>query len=150
MNKKFLVLTLLTFLLVPESVSADVITPTLSHLTVPIIPFIVLIEAFVFWILVNKVIKVKTGFLKLVLVALVANVVTSIVGAFFPLFIYTAAWMWNLTWIGIAYLVSVFVEWAIYIPFFRKVDIKRFDLLKISFAVNLATYIPISLLIIFA
>ena len=150
MNRKFLALTLLALLLVPELVSADVIIPTLASMTVPILPFIILVEAFVFWILVNKVIKVKTGFLKLILVTLVANFVTSIVGAFFPFVIYTAEWTWNLMQIGIAFFASAFIEWMVYIPFFRKVDIKRFDLLKISFAANLASYVPISLLILFA
>jgi hypothetical protein len=143
MDKKFLLLTMLTFLLVPKLVSADLITP-LSFMTVPLIPIIILIEAFVFWILANKWLKIQTGFWKLILVTLVANLVTSLLGTFIPLYRYTAE---NLMWIGVAFVFSVLIEWAIYIPFFRKVNIRIFDLLKISLMTNLATYIPIAILI---
>lgn len=149
MDRKSLVLASLVLLLVPELASADVITPTLAYTIVPVLPFIILVEAFVFWILVNRVLKVKTGFLKLILVTFVANIVSSMVGAFIPFIMYTYEWALNLTQICIAYFASVFIEWVVYIPFFRKADIKRFDLLKISFAVNLASYIPLSLLIAF-
>jgi len=58
-------------------------------------------------------------------------------GTFIPLYRYTAE---NLMWIGLAFIFSVFIEWEIYIPFFRKVNIKILDLLKISFVGNLITY----------
>lgn len=121
---------------IPPLVLADVITP-LSYMTIPLIPLIVLIEAFVFWLLVNKVIKVRIGFWKLILVALIANIVTSLLGTFIPLYRYAAG---NLILIGVAFVFSVFIEWEIYIPFFRKVNIKIFNLLKISFVGNLITY----------
>ncbi|MBM3233327.1 hypothetical protein FJZ18_04140 [Candidatus Pacearchaeota archaeon] len=143
MEKKFLFITLLAFLFIPKLVSADIIIP-LSFMTVPLIPFIILIEAFVFWLLVNKWIKVQTGFWKLILVVLVANLVTSLLGTFVPLYRYTAE---NLMWIGVAFVFSIFIEWGLYIPFFRKANIKIFDLLKISFIVNLATYISLAILI---
>ena len=136
MNKKFLLFTILTFLLLPQLVSADLITP-LSFMTIPLIPFIILIEAFAFWLLSNKVIKVPIGFWKIILVTFVANIVTSLLGTFIPLYRYTAE---NLMWIGLAFIFSVFIEWEIYIPFFRKVNIKILDLLKISFVGNLITY----------
>jgi len=138
MGKKFLLLTILTFLLLPQLVSADLITP-LSTRTIPLIPFIILIEAFAFWLLANKVIKVPIGFWKLILITLVANIVTSLLGTFIPIYYgYTGAE--NLMWIGVALVFSVFIEWGIYIPFFRKVNIKILDLLKISFVGNLITY----------
>ena len=136
MEKKFLLLTMLTFLLLPQLVSADLIVP-LSVMTIPLIPFIILIEAFAFWLLANKVIKVPVGFWKLILVTFVANIVTSLLGTFIPLYKNTAE---NLIWIGVAFIFSVFIEWGIYIPFFRKVNIKIFDLLKISFVGNIITY----------
>ena len=136
MNKKFLLLTILTFLLLPQLVLADLIMPLLS-ITIQLIPLIILIEAFAFWLLANKVIKVSIGFWKLVLITFVANIVTSLLGTFIPLYKYTAE---NLIWIGIAFVFSVFIEWGIYIPFFRKVNIKLLDLLKISLVGNLITY----------
>jgi hypothetical protein len=136
MDKKFLLLTILTFLLLPQLVSADVIVP-LSTYTIPLIPFITLIEAFIFWVLAKKVIKVPIGFWKLILVTLVANIATSLLGTFIPL--YKSATQ-NLMFIGIAFIFSVFIEWGIYILFFRKVNIKILDLLQISFVVNLISY----------
>ena len=138
MDKKFLLLTILTFLLLPQLVSADLITP-LSTMTIPLIPFIILTEAFAFWLLANKVIKVPIGFWKLILITLVANIVTSLLGTFIPLY-YRHTASENLMWIGVAFVFSVFIEWGIYIPFFRKVNIKILDLLKISFVGNLITY----------
>jgi len=133
-NKLIVLLSLI--LLMPSIASADVITP-LSFVTIPLISFIVLIEAFVFWLLANKVIKVPIGFWKLILVTLVANIVTSLLGTFIPLYRNIIG---NLIWIGVAFLFSVFIEWGIYIPFFRRVNIKILDLLKISFIGNLITY----------
>jgi hypothetical protein len=141
MRNELIILLGLT-LLVPSIASADMITP-LSVLTIPLIPFIILIEAFVFWLLANKVIKVPIDFWKLILVTLVANIVTSLLGTFIPLYRYTAE---NLMLIGIAFVFSVFIEWGIYIPFFRKVNIKISDLLKISFVGNLVTYTILALL----
>ncbi len=143
MGKNFWILILLTFLITPKLVSADIITP-LSYATMPLIPLIILVEAFVFWLLANKWLKIQIGFWKLILVTFVANIITSLLGTIIPLYKNTAE---NLIWVGIAFLFSVLIEWGIYIPFFRKVNIKIFDLLKISFITNLATYIPIAILI---
>ena len=131
-----LIILLGLILLMPSIASADIITP-LSFVTIPQIPFIILIEAFVFWLLANRVIKVPIGFWKLILVTLVANIVTSLLGTFIPLYRNITE---NLMWIGIAFVFSVFIEWGIYVPFFRKVNIKIFNLLKISFVGNLITY----------
>jgi len=137
MRNKFIVLLGLS-LLMPSIASADIIIP-LSSVTIPLIPFIILIEAFVFWLLANKVIKVPIGFWKLILVTLVANLVTSLLGTFVFIPLYRNITE-NLIWIGIAFVFSVFIEWGVYIPFFRKVSIKIFDLLKISFVGNLISY----------
>lgn len=136
MDKKFLLLAILIFLLLPRLVSADIITP-LSFMTIPLIPFIIIIEAVAFWLLANKVIKVPIVFWKLILVTLVANIVTSLLGTFIPLYKFAAQ---NLMFIGVAFIFSVIIEWGVYIPFFRKINIKILDLLKISFVVNLITY----------
>ncbi len=140
MRNKLIILLGFVLLIAPSIVSADIITP-LSFMTIPLIPFIILIEAFVFWLLANKVIKVPIGFWKLILVTLVANIVTSLLGTFIPLYKSITE---NLMLVGVAFVFSVFIEWGIYIPFFRKVNIKIFDLLKISFIGNLITYVIIA------
>jgi len=124
------------FLFSPQLASADVIIP-LSFFTIPLIPLIVIIEAVIFWEIANKNIKVPIGFWKLTLVTFIANIVTSLVGIIIPTYKYTST---NLILIGVAFALSVFIEWGIYIPFFRKVTIKIIDLLRISFFANLITY----------
>ncbi|MBN1386105.1 hypothetical protein JW968_03975 [Candidatus Woesearchaeota archaeon] len=146
MDKKSLLSAILAFLLLPQLVSADLIIP-LSRLTIPLIPFIIFVEAFAFWLLADKVIKVPIGFWKLVLVTFVANIVTSFLGTFVRLYKNTDV---NLILVGVAFVFSAFIEWGIYIPFFRKVNMRILDLLKISFLANLATYIPLSFLIAYA
>ena len=131
---------IVTFLFSPQLASADVIIP-LSFFTIPLIPIIVIIEAVIFWEIANKNIKVPIGFRKLILVIFIANIVTSLVGIIIPIYQYTST---NLIWIGVAFVLSVFIEWGIYIPFFRKVTIKIIDLLRISFVANLITYAIIS------
>ena len=129
-------LMIFTFLFSPQLASADVIIP-LSFLTIPLIPLIVIIEAVIFWEIANKNMKVPIGFWKLILVTFIANIVTSLLGIIIPTYKYTST---NLIWIGVAFALSVFIEWGIYIPFFRKVTIKIIDLLRISFLANLITY----------
>lgn len=136
MDNKVLFLILFAILLLPQLASADVIVP-LSFLTIPLIPLIVIIEAVIFWEIVNKIIKVPVGFWKLILVTFIANIVISLLGTLIPIYKYTSE---NLIWIGVAFVLSVFIEWGIYIPFFRKVAIKTIDLLRISFIGNLITY----------
>ena len=151
MDKKFLIITLSAFLLIPKLVSANLIAPVseriitpVSLLAIPLFPFIIVIETFVFWLLIHKWLKIQTGFWKLILVVLVANGVTSLLGTYVQFYEYAAE---NLLWISIAFVLSVFIEWGLYVPFFRKANVKRLDLLKISFIVNLATYIPIAIFI---
>lgn len=137
MHKKILLLTILTFLFLPQSASANLlITPALAH-SIPLFLIIVLIEACAFWLLANKIIKVRIGFWKMLLITLVANIVTSLLGTLITIYKSIEA---SATIIGIAFVLSVFIEWIIYIPFFKKTNINKLDLLKISFASNLITY----------
>ena len=126
----------MSFLIFPQIVLADVIVP-LSTVTFPLIPFVILIETIVFWLMANNLMKYRVGFWKSLLVVAIANLATSLLGTIIPLYKYAIG---NLIWIGIAFTLSVFIEWAIYLPFFRKTKIKKSDLLKISLAGNFITY----------
>ena len=141
-KKNYFVLSILVFLLLPEVVSADVAWP-LSIYTIPLIPVIVLIEALVFWLIANKVLKVQIGFLKIILVTFIANIITSLLGTFIPLSIFTID---NFIWVGVTFLFSVLIEWVIYLLLFKKVIIKNLELLAISLIGNVITY---ALLVIF-
>ena len=141
MGNKLLFLIIFTILLLPQLASADVIFPLSFH-TIPLFPLIVIIEAVIFWEIANKYLKVPIGFWKLILVTFIANIATSLLGTFIPIYKHTSE---NLIWIVVAFVLSVFIEWGIYIPFFRKIAIKTIDLLNISFVGNLITYAIIAL-----
>jgi len=136
LKRNYFILSILAFLLLPEVVSADVAWP-LSIYTIPLIPVIVLIEALIFWSIANKVLKVRIGFWKIILVTLIANIITSLLGTLIPLSRFTVD---NFIWIGVTFVFSVLIEWVIYILFFKKVIIKNLDLLAISLAGNAITY----------
>ena len=124
------------FLLVPQWVFADVILP-LTLYTLPIIPGIIAIEAVLFWLLAAKWLKVQARFLKVLLAVVAANLLSSMVGMLIPIYKFV---LQNVAWLAIAFVLSVFLEWGVYILFFRKGLIRIVDLLKISCAVNAATY----------
>jgi hypothetical protein len=135
-KKNYFVSSILVFLLLPEVVSGDVAWP-LSIYTIPLIPVIVLIEALVFWLIANIVLKDQIGFWKIILVILIANIITSLLGTFIPLSRFTID---NFIWIGVTFLFSVLIEWVIYLQLFKKIIIKNLDLLAISFVGNTITY----------
>ena len=136
MNRNPLLLTIVTFVFFPRCVMADIITP-LSLYTIPLIPLIILIEACVLWVWATKFVKVHVGFWKSILVTSVANMATSLLGTFIPLYKHFGE---NLMWIGVAFAFSVLIEWRIYLPFFRRVNIGTSDLLKVALIGNFITY----------
>lgn len=106
---------------------------------------IVLIEAFVFWILIGRVFKVAIKFHRALLSIFVANIITSFLGVLTVSDGYRGdAVMWI-----VAYFLTVFIEWMVYVPFFQKEDVKKFDLLKISFIVNIISYLIIITLLLY-
>lgn len=133
----------LILLFMPQLVLANVITP-LSAYTIPLIPLIVLVEAVVFWLLASKVMKIKVGFWKIIWAVLTANIATSLLGTFIPFSLvlpyFPYGYNSDLIWIGIAFVLSVFVEWGIYIPFFKRININASNLIAISLAGNFITY----------
>ncbi len=136
----FVVVALVAF---PKHVLADVITP-LSLYTMPIIPFIILIEACVLWVWADKFVKVHVGFWKSILVTSVANMATSLLGTFIPLYKFLDE---NLKWIGVAFAFSVLIEWGIYLPFFRRARMGTSDLLSAALVGNIITYAIVVLMI---
>ena len=128
--------------LVPVPAAADVITP-LSYVTVPLLPVIIIVEALVFLLLSRKWLHVPVGFWKVLGVMAVANLVTSLLGTFVPIYRYAGE---NVFWIGVAFVLSVVVEWGVYIALFRELRTRRWGALILSVGANLATYVPFAVL----
>lgn len=125
------------------SASADVITP-LSYFTIPLLPIIIAIEALAFLLASRRWLHARIGIWRILIAMVVANVATSLLGTFIPLYRYVSE---NLLWIAIALVLSVVAEWGIYIPFFKRFESRLSRLLALSLMTNLATYIPIALLL---
>jgi len=136
MDKKVFYYFIFSFLLLPEVVSADVIFP-LSFITLPFFPLIILTEVLVFalyldFVFKNQPIEVRRMFIGI----LAANMVTSIIGIFFPLH------KTLILALSSAFAFSVLVEWVVYIRIFSA--LRAIDLFKASFLANLASYTILS------
>ena len=135
--KKLIFLVSFLLLLLPF-ISADVIVP-FSLQTIFFFPFILVVEVIVFWLLSNKVFKINVNFWKSLLIILAANVVTSFIGTFI-LYDYL-----NFVILLIAFILSVFVEFGVYLLFFIKKKIKKISLLWISLVANFLTYLGLAI-----
>lgn len=152
---------LFIFLIIPSLAFADAIVP-LGGLGIVLIPIISLIEFIAISLLFNYILKIKIRDRILLLVSVIANFVTSFFGAGLQALLGLLFLKWsdqnveslsffqmsiggqisstvNLIWLGTTFIISVIVEWIIYIPFLRKL-INSFNLLKISFFANMISY----------
>ena len=129
-------------LFLSQIIVANVALPSLAWgISFLLFVAIVIIETFIFCMLTNRVFRVEFKFQKLVLGILVANIITSFLGVLIFSDDYRGdALMWSL-----AYFLTVFIEWMIYIPVFHKETVNKIDLLKTSFIVNIGTYFILTL-----
>jgi len=135
-NRIFFVLIII---FIPKFLLADVITP-LSVITLPALPLIILLEALFVFLWVKKIYHLQLRFVKALWVISLANLGTSLLGTFIPLYKYAGE---NLMWIVVAFVMSVVFEWLVYIPFLSGENLNKKQLGVLSFGANLVTYIPI-------
>jgi len=134
MRNKLTLILLAALSFVIPSVRADIIMP-FSVVTIPFYPIFLVVELILFWLLANKVFSIKIGFWKSLLIVAVANIVTSLIGTFIPAYRdFTGP-------ILIAFILSVIVEFIIFLLFFIKKDVKRINLFWISGIVNIVSYL---------
>ena len=129
-------LVLFLSLLVPKQALADISAP-LSMATIPLLPVIIIIEVFIFWLIANKIYKTKIGLGKIAIIIVLSNIITSLLGTFIHFYRDTSE---NLHLFVLAFVFTVLIEWGIYIPFLRKNNIHYIPLLIISFYANIITY----------
>jgi len=125
-------LLLFLFLILPTLLFADVITP-LSYYTLPLLIPVILLESAILWLLSRKWLG-GIRYWKALVIAIVSNLASSLVGLAIPLYKNRTE---NLMWVGLAFVLSVLIEWGIYIPFIRQ---KPKVLLGISGIANMASY----------
>jgi len=116
--------------------------------TLPLVPFIILLEGFVLWLFVKN---LKVGFWMSVLVALIANITTSLIGTAVSIGTYGTFYEPSLELL-MAFIASVLIEWGVFIFLFgklktlKKLKLRNKRLFMLSLYVNIASY---ALLIIF-
>ena len=154
MNKEIFRLTIVIFFVLPGIALADVAT-SWFEVSLPFLLIIPFIEAYYFRFYSNVVLKLQIKFGRILGAIFIANIVTSLAGFITSFLAFTYNVSWIVSWrrdyefpvavVGLALLFSSLIEWVIYIPCFRKSNIRIFDLLRISFVGNVISHLLISL-----
>jgi len=138
---KKLYLGLLFFLSLLPLVSADVIAgEALAYsgwsFVIFLMVLIVVVETILFWLLINKPFKLKVGFWRSLLIVAVANIVTFIVGIFISITMFNGL----IPIFLIAAILSIILEWGVYLLFFARKKNVKIKLFFISLIVNAVSY----------
>jgi hypothetical protein len=140
---------MLTILAWPETARADYATG-FYLLTLPFSLLVVFIEAFYFSLVTNVLGKRRIRFKKIFWAIFVANFVTYMFGVLLPFTDKGARGHGLLIITIIGLLISAFIEWIVYLPFFQKDRIGWWNLLGISFVGNAFTHALVALILRFS
>lgn len=102
---------------------------------------IILIDAFVIWMFTAK---SGVSFWKSLLGAFLGDLLIAVFGFFIG---FNSNNKLNLLWFVIAFIISIFVKWAIYIPVFKKNEVSAKRLLVISLVSSFIVYIVLAFLL---
>ncbi|HEY9651934.1 MAG TPA: type IV pilin-like G/H family protein [Coleofasciculaceae cyanobacterium] len=103
---------------------------------------IILVELLALWLFFKKAVKVQLSFPKLLLISVTANVVSALLGVFFPYAAFNLPDLsGNLITLGLAFLGSCLIEWGIYIPLIRFKTTGTKVRLKSAIIANLSSYL---------
>ena len=129
---------LLGLLFLIPLVSADFIMPWYNDiLPVALMIFVILVEAIGFWLLGNKKFDIEVGLWKSFIVVLIANIITFFVGSLLMQMLSVDFYIIFL----ITFVLSVLIEFLVYLIFFVNKKINRTGLFWISITVNFASYL---------
>jgi len=123
-------------MMAPGQALADVALP-LAFITVPLLPIIIILEVVVFRLTATQLFKTKLRSWKVATAVVLGNIVTSLLGI--PLDFYRDK-LENLLALGVAFVLSVLIEWGIFVPFFKKDEFGCLKLLLVSLIVNAISY----------
>lgn len=160
--KKNISLSVFLLFLFPNPVYANIgfhnFTNSYTHY-IPFIPIASLIEALIFWILTEALFHEKGNvnfkkdqirFQRILIVLLIANITSFLIGIFLKhsgVSFFSKRYF--LYFLFFPFLLTVLIEWLIYIPFFQKSTYKRSKLLIFSFLVNLFIYTLMIIMLIY-
>lgn len=114
-------------------VSADIIVPFTTY-TGSLFPIIFIAELILFYLLMNKAFNIKTGFWRAALIVFIANLVTSIIGIFIPVYRNFMTMFW------IAFILTLVIEYLVLILFFLKREASKLSLFLVNLAMNVLSY----------
>jgi len=129
--KKIFQITLLIFLLLNIPVFADMMIP-LTYTNMIFIPIIILIEILVFYVLNKKHYKKELNLKKIILVASLANIISSFFGLFITLINYSMDLF--------SFFITIIIEFFVFFIILRK-SFKIKDLLVICIIINIFSYL---------
>jgi hypothetical protein len=142
----------------PQFIIANVIAPTflLADRTEGIFIFIgiILFEWIAIWFFFNKLVKTPIRLLRLLLISLIANIVSSILGVILQTTsLRYAAFNWqnlpvNLVILFFAFIASILIEWRIYIAYIH-VESRRWITLKSAIFANSLSYILLIIYVVY-
>lgn len=160
--KKNISLPVFLLSLFPNSAHANIGFHNLTNSStyyIPFIPIVSLVEAFIFWILTEALFHEKGNvnlkkdqirFQRILIVLLIANFTSFLIGIFLNhsgVAFFSKRYF--LYFLFFPFLLTVLIEWLIYIPFFQKSTYKRSKLLIFSFLVNLFIYTLVIIMLIY-
>ncbi len=133
MKLKNLLPLFLCFLLIPTMVSADMILP-LTEIFVFIFPVVISLEFVVLMLYVRlSKMKIKDG--KILTAVILANIISTIAGLFFPNGKYYEQ---NLIFFFSAFFLTLLIEFIVFVYFFRK---PKLSILMMAVLANVASYL---------
>ena len=145
---KMCLLITLTSLAWPQTVTADIPTGLYNELGFSYFLLVVFIEALYFSLFAKVLLKLQIKFRQIVLAVLVANSVTYLFGILLPFYNDKGAIGHGLLITTIfALVISAFIEWIVYLPFFRKGGIGKWNLLRISLVGNAFTHALVAVIL---
>ena len=142
--KKVLIF-ILVLLIVPLPVFADIVTTqSMIYLDAPyLLILIILVETVALWLIVKS---NKISFSRSLLAITIANIVTAIVGIMVPL---GKGQMMAYTILIVGYPLSSLIEAPIIKQLIKNETYTMKDIFRLSFYVNLASYLPIAIWLFF-
>ena len=126
---------------------ADIEIFSLSVFLFPFLPGMFLIDALVFYFLANRKFRLAVPLWKIFTLVLLANGFSAVIGYFIPVSHHKInSAMWALLFL----IITVILEWALYLPFFQRKKVTSDHLLIISFTGNIITFLLIVLYLMLA
>jgi hypothetical protein len=156
--KKFLVIpAVLAVLSSPKAAFASFATSVSGGDVLYVLPFIILIELLAIMVIARAVLKANLRLYTMLVAVFVANVIAAAVGTAVDILLEVSdayAYVYTtltptysntaVVWIILAFVLSLLIEWRVYVRFFRRSGLGERNLFRLSLVGNTITYLIIA------